>query len=99
MHLSLQAGNLTFEHQNKDLATSVRQGCVGLSWQVCNLMQSLLILAGVYQEPPLDPETLISSAMTLAEAQRKSKEIADDVLIKAMKVSLINLLVVIVSSV
>ena len=62
---------------------------------MCNVAQSLHILVGVYQEPPLDPETLISSAMTLAEAQRKSKEIADDVLIKAMKVSLVNLLVVI----
>lgn len=43
--------------------------------------------AGVYQEPPLDPEILISSAMKLAEAQRKSRQLADDVLVKAMKVS------------
>lgn len=49
-------------------------------WIVC--------VPGVYQEPPLDPEMPISSAMTLAEAQRRSNQLADDVLVKAMKVTL-----------
>ena len=42
--------------------------------------------AGVYQEPPLDPEHLVTSAATLAEAQRRSQQLADSVLIKALKV-------------
>ena len=40
----------------------------------------------VYQEPPLDPEHLITSFATRAEAQLRSKQIADSVLVKAMKV-------------
>ncbi|KAL3161302.1 hypothetical protein ABBQ38_009658 [Trebouxia sp. C0009 RCD-2024] len=40
---------------------------------------------GAYQEPPLDPEHLITSAMTRTETQRRNRQIADSVLIKALK--------------
>ena len=45
-----------------------------------------MLHAGAYQEPPLDPEHLITSTMTYAEAHRRNKQIADSVLIKALKV-------------
>lgn len=46
--------------------------------------------AGAYQEPPLDPEHLITSAMTRTETQRRNRQIADSVLIKALKVALVS---------
>ena len=42
---------------------------------------------GVYNDPPYDPEHLISSAASRAEAQSRSKQLADSVLVKALKVS------------
>lgn len=59
-----------------------------------NLVSNLLsttcwvLCKGAYQEPPLDPEHLITSTTTHAEAQRRNKQIADSVLIKALKVIL-----------
>lgn len=41
---------------------------------------------GAYQEPPLDPEHLVTSVVSQAEAQLRSEQIADSVLVKAMKV-------------
>ncbi len=41
---------------------------------------------GAYQEPPLDPEHLVTSVVSQAGAQLRSKQIADSVLVKAMKV-------------
>ena len=49
-----------------------------------------LVLVQVYQEPPFDPEHLITSAVTRAEAQARNKHIADSVLVKAMKVNCTN---------
>ncbi|DBB05437.1 TPA: hypothetical protein ACH3X1_012401 [Trebouxia sp. C0004] len=40
---------------------------------------------GAYQEPPLDPEHLVTSVVAQAEAQLRSKQIADSLLVKAMK--------------
>ena len=48
---------------------------------------SLIWHVGVYNDPPYDPEHLISSAASRAEAQSRSKQLADSVLVKALKVS------------
>ncbi len=45
-----------------------------------------MLYTGAYQEPPLDPEHLVTSVVSQAEAQLRSKQIADSVLVKAMKV-------------
>ena len=58
-----------------------------LQWSLLSTMTCKPCDVQVYQEPPLDPEHLITSVATRAEAQLRSKQIADSVLVKAMKVT------------